>query len=247
MPEAGAYDLQLHPDVFVFTRRAMDFHAPPMDADAAQRSFNHLYLEEHIARNVRKAQLDEDSAAGNSSYSHDPALVEVMSFLCPTYAASVRQALESGPGEDAAGNFSYESEDDKENDPPAPSNVLRQLPPPDHRLAAYEYTVKDIKKSDLFVFDTGASNYGSIDDRGCIRVRQMTSNEVYSNNGAAMTIENRYDRKGIVYNRNNEPVSTITMMGVNHTLPHLSIFFLSHTVYERDGTSIGRFYRFHTY
>ena len=176
----------------------MDFHAPPMDADAAQRSFNHFYLEEQIARNVRKAQLDEDSTAGNSTYSHDPALVEVMAFLCPTYAASIQQALDSNFDEDAAGIFSYESDDDLENVPPAVSNVLRQLPPTDQGLAAYEYTLKDIRHSDLFVFDTGASNHGSIDDRGCIRVRQMTSSEVYSNNGAAMIIKKRYDRKGIV-------------------------------------------------
>ena len=165
----------------------MDIHAPPMDADAAQRSFNHFYLEEQIARNVRKAQLDEDST-----------LVEVMAFLCPTYAASIQQALDSNFDEDAAGIFSYESDDDLENVPPAVSNVLRQLPPTDQGLAAYEYTLKDIRHSDLFVFDTGASNHGSIDDRGCIRVRQMTSSEVYSNNGAAMIIKKRYDRKGIV-------------------------------------------------
>ena len=32
-----------------------------------------------------------------------------------------------------------------------------------------------------------------------------------------MRIAKRYDRKGIVYNRNDEPVSMITMMEVNHT------------------------------
>ena len=134
----------------------MDFNAPPLDVDAAQRSFNHLYLEEHIARNVRMARLDEDGTTGNSTYSHDRALVEVMRFLCPTYAASVRQALKTGLDEDAVEIFVYELEnkDDQENAPP---NVFRQLPPPDHGLAAFEYTVKDNKGSDLFVFDTGAS------------------------------------------------------------------------------------------
>ena len=210
----------------------MDFHAPPMDADAAQRSFNHLYLEEQIARNVRKAQLDEDP-----TYSHDPALVEVMAFLCPTYAASLQHALDSSFDEDAAGIFSYESDDDMENEPPAVPRVFRQLPPPDHGLAVYDYSLKDIKNSDLFVFDLGASNHGSIDDRGCIRVRQMTSNEVYSNNGAAMTTKKRYDRKGIVYNKNNEPVSTITMMGVNHTpSSSFNLFSVSHCL--RKGWSL---------
>ena len=237
IPEAGAYNLRLNPDVFVFTGRAMDFNAPHMDADAAQRSFNHLYLEEQIARNVRKAQLEEDSEAGNSIYSHDPALVEVMSFLCPSYAASIQHALDSGYDEDAAGIFSYASNDDLENEAPVAPNVRRQLLPPDQGLTTYDYSLKDIKHSDLFVFDTGASNHGSIDDRGCIRVRQMTSNEVYSNNGAAMTIRKRYDRKGIVYNKHNEPVSTITMMGVNHTpSSSFNLFSVSHCL--RKGWSL---------
>ena len=106
------YDLMLHPDIFVFTGRAMHFNERPMDADAAQRSFNHFYLEEQIARNVRLARLEEDSALGNSIYSHDPALVEIMSVLCPTYASAIKRAIESGLDEDAVGIFSYVSDDD---------------------------------------------------------------------------------------------------------------------------------------
>ena len=44
-----------------------------------------------------------------------------------------------------------------------------------------------------------------------------------------MRIAKRYDRKGIVYNRNDEPVSVITMMGVNHTpSSSFNLFSVSH-------------------
>ena len=80
VPEAGAYDLMLYPDIFVFTGRAMNFNERPLYADAARRSFNHFYLEEKIYGNMRLVRLEEDSTLGKSIYSHDPALVEVMNL-----------------------------------------------------------------------------------------------------------------------------------------------------------------------
>ena len=223
------YDLMLHPDVFVFTGRAMNFNERPMDADAAQRSFNHFYLEEQITRNIRLARLEQDSTLGDSNSSHDPALVAVMSFMCPTYASAIKQALESGLDEDAVGIFSYETDNDDNNQENEQPNVRRQLPPPDYGLAVIDYSLHDLKGSNLFVLDTGASNHGTTDDKGCIKVRRRSSNEVYSNNGSAMKIAKRYDRKGIVYNRNDEPVSMITMMGVNHTpSSSFNLFSVSH-------------------
>ena len=117
------YDLILYPGIFVCIDRAMNFNERPLDADAAQRSFNHFYLEEQIERNVRLARLEEDSALGNSTYSQDPALVEVMSVLCPSYASAIKQALESGLDEDAVGIFSYESEDDGDQEMYIPMSV----------------------------------------------------------------------------------------------------------------------------
>ena len=137
------YDLMLYPDIFVFTGWAMNFNERPLDADAAQRSFNHFYLEEQIERSVRLARLEEDSALGSSTYSYDPALVEVMSVLCPSYASAIKQAIKSGLDEDAVGIFSYESNDDEDQENVHP-NVRRQLPPPDFGLAVIDYSLHDL-------------------------------------------------------------------------------------------------------
>ena len=67
-----------------------------------------------------------------------------------------------------------------------------------------------------WVCDTGASGPSCVHVKGLIKVRDRVSDEMHGNNGSTLPIIKRFDMAGTVHNRQNEPVSSIVIRGVNH-------------------------------
>ena len=202
------------PDVCIFTGRAMALDQAPLVRDAAQRSFNHLYLEEAIARQQRRIMMEDHDHLGSIN-SFDPVNINVMTSLNPEYVSTVQDVINGGLDEDFHGVFTYVSEDE-DNDDEQNADVIRNLPPPDHEHGLI-VTMSDLRTNpNYWVCDTGASGPSCVHDKGLIKVRDLISDEMHGNNGSTLPIVKRFDMAGTVFNKHNEPVSSIVLRGVNH-------------------------------
>ena len=202
------------PDACILTGRALAFGQMPLVQDAAQRSFYHLYLEEAIARGQRRIMTEDHDHLGSIN-PFDPVNINVMTSLHPEYVSNVEDIIHGGVDEDFHGVFTYVSADDDDDNHPHDA-VIRNLPPPNHEHGLMVSMVDLRANPNYWVCDTGASGPSCVHVKGLIKVRDRVSDEMHGNNGSTLPIVKRFDMAGTVHNRQNEPVSSIVIRGVNH-------------------------------
>ena len=202
------------PDACVFTGQALAFGQPPLIQDAAQRSFNHLYLEEEIARNQWRIMTEDHDHLGSIN-SFDPINIHVMTSLNPEYVSNVQDVINGGTDEDFRGIFTYVSEEEDDGEAPDAA-IIRNLPPPDHEHGIM-VSMADLRLCpNYWVCDTSTSGPSCVHDKGLIKIRDFISDEMHGNNGSTLPIVKCFDTAGTVFDKHNKPDSSIVLRGVNH-------------------------------
>ena len=138
----------------------------------------------------------------------DPVNIHVMTSLNPEYVSTVQDVINGGVDEDFHGVFTYISENEDDGDDPN-ADIIRNLPPPgnEHGLIV---SMADLRANpNYWVCDTGASGPSCVHDKGLIKVRDLISDEMHGNNGSTLPIFKRFDMAGTVFNKHDEPASSL--------------------------------------